>query len=154
MKFALNGALTMGTMDGANIEIREEVGAENIFIFGLNAGEVQTIRRQRSYLPREYYDRDSRVRRVVDAFRANVFCRDEPELFAWVHHMLLDQNDDFLHLADFAAYLDAQEKAARVFDNPEEWTRGAILNVARMGKFSSDRTVREYARDIWHVESV
>jgi len=153
MKFALNGAITIGTRDGANIEIREEVGAENIFIFGLKPGEAQAMLRERSYRPHEYYDRDSRVRRVVDAFRSNLFCRDEPDLFAWIYRSILDENDEFLHLADLSAYLDAQENAAKAFNDPAAWTRMAILNVARMGKFSSDRAVREYASDIWGIEA-
>jgi len=154
MKFALNGALTMGTMDGANIEIRAEVGADNIFIFGLNAIDVQSMRGQQSYRPQQFCERDRRVQRVVDAFRTNLFCREEPDLFAWVQQRLLDPNDAFFHLADFAAYLDVQENAAEVFKNRAEWTRRAILNIARMGRFSSDRAIREYARDIWHVEPV
>jgi glycogen phosphorylase len=154
MKFALNGALTIGTMDGANIEIREEVGAENIFIFGLTASETQTMRRQRSYHPRDYYDRDSRVRRVVDAFHSNLFSPTEPDLFAWIHHTLLDENDAFLHLADLSSYLDAQENAAKAFNDVSAWNRAAILNVARMGKFSSDRAVSEYAREIWGIEAL
>jgi len=153
MKFALNGALTIGTMDGANIEIREEVGAENIFIFGLNASEVQRMRQQRSYNPRAYYDRDSRVRRIVDALRSNLFCTDEPDLFAWICHTVLEENDQFVHLADLPAYLDVHEEAGKAFNHSPGWTRMAILNVARVGKFSSDRAIREYARDIWHIQS-
>ncbi|HUA18841.1 MAG TPA: glycogen/starch/alpha-glucan phosphorylase [Bryobacteraceae bacterium] len=149
MKFALNGALTMGTLDGANIEILEEVGAENIFTFGLTANEVQDLRRDRSYRPREYYDRDSRVRRVADAFRSNLFCPHEPDLFAWIYQAVLDENDAYFHLADLPTYLEAQARAGAMFQDRERWTHMAILNVARMGKFSSDRTVQEYARDIW-----
>ncbi len=149
MKFALNGALTIGTLDGANIEILEEVGEENIFIFGLKAGDVQAMRRDRSYRPHEYYDRDPRIRRVADAFRSNLFCPQEPDLFAWIYQAVLDENDAYFHLADLAAYVEAHERAGAVFQDRARWTRMAILNVARMGKFSSDRTVQEYARDIW-----
>ena len=152
MKFALNGALTIGTMDGANIEIREEVGANNIFIFGLNARAVQEIREQRSYAPQSHYNKDSRVKRVVDAFRSNLFCPEEPDLLAWISHTVLNESDPFLHLADLPAYLDAHKNAGTAFNDPAGWTRMAILNVAGMGKFSSDRTVLEYARDIWHIE--
>jgi starch phosphorylase len=154
MKFALNGAVTIGTLDGANGEILEEVGAENIFIFGLHAGEVQAMREQRSYRPWDYYDRDPRVQRVVDAFRSPVFCPHEPDLFAWISHTLLDENDEHVHLADLPAYLEAQEKAGAAFTEQTGWARMAILNVARIGKFSSDRTVGEYARDIWDIQSV
>jgi starch phosphorylase len=154
MKFALNGALTIGTLDGANIEILEEVGMDNIFIFGLKAGEVQAMREQRSYHPWDYYNRDHRVKRVVDAFRSNLFCPREPDLFAWIYQNLLDENDEYLHLADLTAYLEAQEKAGTAFDDRTAWTRQAILNVARIGKFSSDRTVAEYARSIWNIKRV
>jgi len=154
MKFALNGAVTIGTLDGANIEILEEVGAENIFIFGLQVGEVQAMRAQRSYRPWDYYDRDHRVKRVAEAFRANVFCPHEPDLFAWIYRTILDGHDEYFHLADLPAYLEAQEKAGAAFNDPEAWARMAILNIARMGKFSSDRTVGEYARDIWDIKSV
>jgi starch phosphorylase len=154
MKFALNGALTIGTLDGANIEILEEVGGENIFIFGLKAGDVRSLRQQRSYHPRDYCDRDPRVGRVAEAFRSSLFCTDEPDLFAWIYRTILDENDEFLHLADLSAYLDAQEKVASAFAHPAGWTRMAALNVARVGKFSSDRAIREYARDIWHIEAI
>ncbi len=152
MKFALNGALTIGTLDGANIEIRDEVGPENIFIFGLNADQVRAVREQQSYRPREIYARDSRVKRVVEAFRSNQFCPGEPELFSWIHQTLLDDNDEYFHVADLATYIQAQERAGSTFTDLQTWTRMAILNVARSGKFSSDRTISEYARDIWHVE--
>jgi glycogen phosphorylase len=154
MKFALNGAVIIGTLDGANSEILEEVGAENIFIFGLNVGEVQAMREQRSYRPWDYYERDRRVRRVAEAFRANVFCPHEPNLFAWIYRTILDEHDAFFHLADLPAYIEAQDKAGAAFNDPTGWARMAILNIARIGKFSSDRTVGEYARDIWDIKSV
>jgi glycogen phosphorylase len=154
MKFALNGAVTIGTLDGANIEIQEEVGADNIFIFGLKAGEVETIRRERSYRPRDFYDRDPRVRRVVDSFRSRLFSPDEPDLFDWIAPMLLDENDEFFHLADLPPYLDAQQNVSQAFHHPREWARMAILNIARVGKFSSDRTVTEYARGIWDIQAL
>jgi starch phosphorylase len=152
MKFALNGALTVGTLDGANIEILEEVGEENIFIFGLKVDEAQALREHRSYRPWDYYNRDPRVKRVVDALDSNLFCPREPGLFAWVRQMLLDENDEYLHLADFSAYLAAQEAVGQAYRDPSGWTRKAIINVARMGKFSSDRTVAAYAHDIWDIK--
>ena len=151
MKFALNGALTIGTLDGANIEILEEVGKENIFIFGLKTAEVQAKRNQKSYRPWEYYARNPHLKRVVDSFSSKRFCPDEPDLFAWIFANILDANDEHVHLADFAPYAEAQEKAGTTFRDRDSWTRMAILNVARMGKFSSDRTVAEYARDIWNI---
>jgi starch phosphorylase len=151
MKFALNGAVIIGTWDGANAEIVEEIGEENAFIFGLRIPEVRAMRQQRGFHPRELYERDPRVRRVVDAFRSDLFCRDEPRLFAWIHQMLLDENDPYLHLADLPSYLDAQGRADAAFKDPNRWTRMAVLSIARMGRFSSDRAVEEYAREIWQV---
>lgn len=153
MKFALNGALTIGTLDGANIEILEEVGEENIFIFGLKVDEVQALRERRSYRPSDYYNRDPLVKRVVDAFDSNLFCPHEPQLFAWIYRNLLDENDEYFHLADLCAYLAAHKTIDDAFHDQSGWTRKAILNVARIGKFSSDRTVAEYARDIWDIKA-
>jgi starch phosphorylase len=154
MKLALNGALTIGTLDGANIEILEEVGEENIFIFGLKVGEVEAMRVQGSYRPRNYYNQEPRVKRVVDALGSNLFCPHEPDLFAWIYQNVLDANDEYFHLADLTAYLRAQDKVSAAFNDRSGWTRKAILNAARIGKFSSDRTVAEYARDIWDIKRV
>jgi glycogen phosphorylase len=151
MKLALNGAVTVGTLDGANIEILEEVGADNIFIFGLNAADVLCMRKEKSYRPWEYYARYPRARRVADSFSSGLFCSDEPELFKWIFAGLLDPNDEHVHLADFSPYVVAQEKAGNRYRDPACWTRMSILNVARMGKFSSDRTVADYAGDIWNI---
>jgi len=153
MKFALNGALTIGTLDGANVEILEEVGAENIYIFGLTTDEVERQRIQGSYRPQACYERDDRVRRVVDALLSNRFCPREPGLFAALAHQLLE-HDHYFHLADFGSYLDAQDRVGQEFTDAGLWARKAILNVARIGKFSSDRTIQEYARDIWGLKTV
>jgi starch phosphorylase len=118
----------------------------------LKAPEIRVMREQRSYRPADYCDYDPQARRVVDAFASNRFCPHEPDLFAWIRQMLLDDNDEYFHVADLRSYIDAQERAAAAFMDRAAWTRMAILNVARVGKFSSDRTVREYARDIWHIE--
>lgn len=152
MKFAMNGALTIGTLDGANIEIMEEVGKENIFIFGLKAQEIQELRSHGAYDPREYYRCYPEVRRIVDAFTSNLFCPHEPGLFTWIARMLLDEGDRYVHLADLPAYIDTQQAVGEEFKRPLLWARKAILNVARIGKFSSDRTVLEYAQDIWHIQ--
>jgi starch phosphorylase len=154
MKLALNGAVTIGTLDGANIEILEEVGPENIFIFGLKAEEVRSMRRERSYHPREFYDRDPRLRRIAGAFRSTLFSPADADLFAWIFHTILDDNDEHFHLADLSPYLEAQARAAEAFRNRQHWAQMSILNVARIGKFSSDRTVAAYARDIWGIDSV
>jgi len=152
MKFALNGALTIGTLDGANIEIKEEVGEDNIFIFGLRNEEVEKLNREGSYNPREYYQTNPEVKRVLDSINSDMFSAQEPGLFRWVFHNLLDHNDRYYHLADFPSYLEAQRTASETYADATTWTRKAILNVARIGKFSSDRTIREYARDIWGIK--
>lgn len=154
MKFALNGALTMGTLDGANIEIMQEVGEENIFIFGLSAQEIQAMGAPGAYQPRDTYRRHAALKRVMDALYSDRFCPQESGLFQWIYHALIDHGDTYFHLADFPSYVAMQEQAGAAFNNRTEWTRKAILNVARMGKFSSDRTIRQYATDIWHVSSV
>jgi glycogen phosphorylase len=154
MKFAMNGALTIGTLDGANIEIMKEVGKENIFIFGLTAEEVRQMREEFSYQPREYYQNFPSVKRVMDALHSNLFCPYEAGLFEWIYQVILDYGDEYFHLADLPSYLETQEEAGQEFKNRRLWARKAILNVARIGKFSSDRTVQEYAREIWHIESI
>src|SRR5437868_7784513 len=153
MKFALNGALTIGTLDGANVEIREEVGADNIYIFGLTAEEIEVMRELRTYNPREYYERNPALRRVLDALQSNLFCPEAPGLFTWIFDSLVG-HDEYFHLADMPSYIDTQELVSREFLQPQMWARKAILNVARIGKFSSDRTILEYAQDIWNIESV
>jgi len=149
MKFAMNGALTVGTLDGANIEIMEEVGRDNIYIFGREAGEIEEMLRQGSYNPRDYYQHDAVIERIMESFNSDIFCPDEPQLFSWIHRTILDGGDPYFHLADLPSYLAVQETAGREFKQPAVWARKAILNVARIGKFSSDRTILEYAKEIW-----
>ncbi|MEJ2009876.1 MAG: glycogen/starch/alpha-glucan phosphorylase [Acidobacteriota bacterium] len=152
MKMALNGAVTIGTLDGANIEIREEVGEDNIFIFGHQAAELQAMRTRHAYRPREYYNRNPRIKRIVDSFRSGRFCPQEPGLFNWIFENVLDDNDEYFHLADLPAYLEAQEAAGIAYRDWARWTTMSILNVARVGKFSSDCVVAEYAREIWDIK--
>ena len=152
MKFSLNGALTIGTLDGANVEIREEVGAENFFLFGLTAAEV-VQRKWQGYNPRAIYDEDQELREVIDLIGSGRFSRGDRELFRPIVRSLIDR-DDYLLLADYPSYLAAQEAVGLAYQDQEGWTRKSILNVARMGKFSSDRAIREYCQDIWHVEPV
>jgi starch phosphorylase len=154
MKFALNGCLTIGTLDGANIEIREEVGAENIFIFGLTVPQVRELKAARSYRPWDIYQRSAGVRRVMDAFKKSRFCPTSPGRHDWVFQKLLADNEQYLHLADLESYLQTHEAAGRLFCDRAAWAAKAILNVARIGKFSSDRTIREYAKDIWTIRPV
>ena len=151
MKFAMNGALTIGTLDGANVEIQEEVGADNIYIFGLTATEVEQARS--SYDPRGYYEHSPITRRVMDALGGDLFCPEDPGLFRPIWEAILVHGDRYFHLADLESYVAAQERVSRDFQNPAQWAQKAILNVARTGKFSSDRTVTEYARDIWGIKS-
>ena len=150
MKFAMNGALTLGTLDGANIEIREAVGAENMFIFGLTAPEIEELTQKGAYRPRDYYESDPRLKRVLDELASDRFCPGEPGLFRWVRDVLLNRDDYFL-MADFGSYVDAQDLITTEYQHPEVWMRKAILNVARIGMFSSDRAVTEYAREIWNL---
>ena len=154
MKMTLNGAITIGTLDGANIEIRQEVGEKNIFIFGQKAPELQEMRKLHTYRPRAYYNRYPRIKRIVDAFASSLFCPKESGLFNWIVDDLLDENDAYFHLADLPSYLEAQEKVSAAYCDTERWTSMSILNVARVGKFSSDRVVAEYAREIWNLKPV
>nr|MBP9599651.1 glycogen/starch/alpha-glucan family phosphorylase [Desulfobacter sp.] len=152
MKFALNGALTIGTLDGANIEIMEEVGEDNIFIFGLTSKEVEKKRAQ-GYNPWDYYNSDEELRTTLDMVRLNHFIPGEPNLFLPIWDSLMALGDRYLVLADFRAFIQAQDRVRTLYQDQEQWTRCSILNTANMGKFSSDRAVREYARDIWKIES-
>jgi glycogen phosphorylase len=152
MKFSMNGALTIGTLDGANIEIRDEVGAENFFLFGLSAAEVYALKAQ-GYRPTDYYNANQGLKDVIDLIRSGFFSRGDPELFRPLMDGLLYQ-DPYLLLADFQSYIDCQNRVSEAYRDTDRWTRMSILNTARSGKFSSDRTIREYCSDIWRVKSV
>ena len=149
MKAALNGALTIGTLDGANIEIREVVGEDNIFIFGLTAEEVATLKAN-GYSPLNYVNGNDELRQAIDTIATGEIERRNPGLFRPIVDMLLNE-DRYLHCADFASYAACQQRALHIYKSPDTWNRMSILNTASMGRFSSDRTVREYARDIWGV---
>ena len=153
MKLALNGALTVGTLDGANVEIGEEVGPDNIFIFGLTVDEVEALL-HKGYNPHDYYQADEELRAVVDWIGSNYFTPDEPGVLAPLKHSLLGGGDPYLCLADFRSYSDAQHKIDEAYRDKSRWARMAIMNTARVGKFSSDRTIHEYARDIWKLPAV
>jgi starch phosphorylase len=150
MKFSLNGALTIGTLDGANVEIREEVGPENFFLFGLNAEDVVETRAH-GYHPRELYAANPVLQSVIDAIANGTFSRGDANVFRPLVDSLLGY-DPFLLLADFQAYLDCQAKVDALWQDPAAWTRQSILNVARMGKFSSDRSIRDYCEQIWKIK--
>jgi len=150
MKFALNGALTLGTLDGANVEMAEEIGAENMFIFGMNAEEVTALK-QGGYDPRRVLEADPELQRVIDSLRSDMFCPQEPGIFAPILQSLLEGGDPYCMLADFRSYLEASLRADELYSNPAAWATKAVLNIARCGKFSSDRAIREYAEQIWHI---
>jgi starch phosphorylase len=154
MKLAMNGALTIGTMDGANIEIVEEVGRENAYIFGLTSEEVAEQKRNWSYRPFQLYSSNDRIRAVMDALLTDRFSREEPGLFRPLAEKLLNDGEQYFHLADFSSYACTKEQVLRDYVKHDEWSRKAVLNIARSGKFSSDRTIREYARDIWDIEPI
>ena len=147
----MNGALTIGTLDGANIEIREEVGSENFFLFGLTADQVNNLKLQ-GYDPRDYYHRDAELKNVVDVINSGLFAHGDTELFRPLTDHLLHY-DEYLLMADYRAYVDRQEEVNRAFQDDVHWTRMSIMNTARMGKFSSDRAIHEYARKIWNLSS-
>ena len=153
MKLALNGAITIGTLDGANVEIEEEVGSENIFIFGKRVEEVLEIRK-RGYNPRDYYNSNEELKAVIDWLSSDYFTPGEHDAFAPLVHSLLDGGDPFLVLADYEAYVEAQAKLEAAYRDAGRWAKMAILNTARVGKFSSDRTIHEYASEIWELKPV
>jgi glycogen phosphorylase len=151
MKFAMNGALTIGTMDGANIEIYEQVGKDNMYIFGLTVEEVEELRPR--YLPREYLENDERLRRIIYALRSDRFSQSDPGLFRSLYNLLMSPTDIYLHLADFGTYTGAQEAIGKDFQDAAKWSTKALMNTARTGTFSSDRTIKAYAGEIWGIKS-
>jgi starch phosphorylase len=154
MKFAMNGALTIGTLDGANIEIREEVGADNMFIFGMTVPQARQLKEAGNYNPQDVYWKDDAVRRILDAFRDSRFCPRSPGQHEWVFNKLLAAREQYFHLADLPSYLQVHDQLATLYRDRNTWLTKAILNVARSSKFSSDRTIRDYARDIWKLAPV
>jgi starch phosphorylase len=152
MKFALNGALTIGTLDGANIEMKEEFGEENIFIFGLKADEVAQLKAS-GYRSRDYYQKSAELTGVMDLISSGFFSPENPDLFKPIYDSLMN-HDEYLLLADFDDYVACQDRVSEAYKDQNKWTEMAILNVARMGKFSSDRAIQEYCDDIWIVKPV
>jgi len=152
IKFSLNGALTIGTLDGANVEIREEVGNENFFLFGLTAEQVQQLKTS-GYRPRDYYEQNPRLHEVLDFIASGTLASGDDHLFGPLVNDLLE-HDPFLLLADYQAYIDSQDKVSDLWRNQRAWIRTSILNVARMGKFSSDRSIRDYCEQVWNIRQV
>lgn len=159
MKFMLNGALTLGTMDGANVEIVEEVGKENAFIFGMSSDEVIAHERNRDYDPMQIFNSDQDIRKVLMQLINGFYSPNDPELFRDLYNSLLNTQctqfaDTYFILADFRSYAEAQKRVMEAYKDEEGWAKSAILNVANSGKFSSDRTIQEYVDDIWHLDKV
>ena len=159
MKFMLNGALTLGTMDGANVEIVEEVGAENAFIFGLSSDEVIAYEHNDQYNPKDIYNTDQDIRTVLTQLINGTYSKDNPELFREIYNSLLERNggeraDQYFILKDFRSYEEAQKKVEKAYRDQAGWAKSAMLNTANCGKFSSDRTIEEYAKEIWHLDKV
>ena len=159
MKFMLNGALTLGTMDGANVEIVEEVGEENAFIFGLSSDEVIKYENYGGYNPMEIFNNDPDIRKVLMELINGTFAPDNPELFRDLYNSLLNtlstsKADTYFILKDFRAYAEAQKQVEAAYRNEAGWAKSAILNVACCGKFTSDRTIQEYVDEIWHLDKV
>ena len=152
MKFALNGALTIGTLDGANVEIMEEVGEENIFIFGKTVEQI-TEMKNKGYDPQYYYENDPELNQILNQIRDGYFSPVRPDLFKPLFNDLLYHGDRFFVLADYRSYIDCQAEVDAAYQDKNKWLEMAILNVARIGKFSSDRVIQEYADEIWDVDA-
>jgi starch phosphorylase len=152
MKFMMNGALTIGTLDGANIEIREEAGEENFFLFGLNAEQVEETRGK--YIPAQIIEADQDFKRVMHLLESGHFNLFEPGIFDDIIQSIYSPGDPWLTAADFRSYVQAQREVATAYQDTERWTRMSILNTAASGKFSSDRTILDYNRDIWHLPQI
>jgi len=152
MKFALNGALTIGTLDGANIEIRREVGEENFFLFGLTAAEVHA-KRTAGYHPSDYYQSDPDLQEAIERIKSGYFSQGDTSLFKPLVDSLME-HDPYMLFADYRSYVNCQDQVSQTFKDRDNWTRMSILNTARMGKFSSDRAIREYCEEVWHAGPV
>jgi glycogen phosphorylase len=150
MKFLMNGALTIGTRDGATIEMAEAAGAENFFLFGLTADQVENSRGW--YDPHWHYENELETRTVLDLVFSDYFSRNEPGVFTPLRDILLTHGDFYMHLADFRSYCETDQRLVDLYGQPDEWARKAVLNIASSGNFSSDRTIKEYAADIWKVK--
>ncbi|WP_227736576.1 glycogen phosphorylase [Yersinia proxima] len=153
MKFALNGALTIGTLDGANVEIREHVGEDNIFIFGNTTEQVEALRNN-GYNPRKYYDEDPELHLALTQIATGVFSPEDPHRYTSLFDSLVNLGDHYQLLADYRSYVDTQDQVDTLYRHPDEWTRKTLLNISNMGYFSSDRTIQEYADDIWHIKPI
>jgi starch phosphorylase len=152
MKFMMNGALTLGTYDGANVEIHREVGDENMFLFGMRTEDV--IKRRLTYVSREVYENDIEIKTALDMVKDNFFSSAEPGLFDPILRSLLDYNDYYMLLEDLASYREAQDRVNETYLNKIKWQKMSLINIARSGYFSSDRAVMEYANNIWKIKPI
>ena len=152
MKFMMNGALTLGTYDGANVEINQEIGDSNMFLFGMRTEDV--AKKRPSYVSKDYYNSDPEIKLALDMIKSNVFSLLEPGLFDPIIRSLLDYNDYYMLLADMRSYIEAQDRVDKTYRDQKKWNRMSLVNIARSGRFSSDRAIQEYAKDIWHIEPV
>ena len=159
MKFMLNGAITLGTMDGANVEMYEEVGADNIFIFGMSADEVIAHEQHHDYNPYDIYNNDEDIRKVVNQLVDGTYSNGDTEMYRDLYNSLLNNQggsraDMYFILKDFRSYADAQARAMEAYKDKEKWAKMALKNTACCGKFSADRTIQEYVDDIWHLDKI
>jgi len=154
MKFMMNGALTLGTLDGANVEINERVGDENSFIFGLKVKDVEKINHDGSYDPWKIYNSDKKIRRVLDSLFNGPWCEGISDRFRGIFNEVMNRNDEYMILKDFDSYLDASSKIETYYLDRDAWCKSVVINIAESGYFSSDRTIEEYNRDIWHLRKV
>jgi starch phosphorylase len=152
MKFMMNGAVTIGTLDGANIEILEEVGESNFFLFGLTSEEVETFRHH--YMPNQIIDQDIDFKRVMQLLESSYFNQFEPGVFDPIVESIRNPYDPWMTAADFRSYIDAQEQVANAYQDQKAWTRMSIMNSAKSGRFSTDRTISEYNRDVWRLNQM
>ena len=153
MKYMMNGAITLGTLDGANVEIVGQVGEENAEIFGLHVEDINHLKHERSYNSWDYYNTHENVHRVIDSLR-NGYWSSDPNEFRLIYNDILTQNDEFFVLADFNAYVNAQENVEARYRDSQRWARTMLINIAKSGYFSSDRTIRQYAEEIWDLKPI
>ncbi len=154
MKFMMNGALTLGTLDGANVEINERVGDENSFIFGLKVKDIEDIRKSGSYNPWDVYNQNEAVRRVLDSLFNGPWCEGIHDRFRGIFDEIMNHNDEYFILLDFNAYLDESAKVEKFYLDQKAWARSCLINIAMSGYFSSDRTIEQYNKDIWHLNKI
>jgi len=154
MKFMMNGAITLGTMDGANIEIVQKAGAENAVIFGLVTDEVEELYRQGTYNPWDMYNSDARIKSIIDSLSYAEWAKYKPNRYRLIFDEIMNRNDQYLVLKDFDAYVKAQEKISALYKNQKCWAKMCLMNIANSGFFSSDRTIEQYATEVWHLKKV